>query len=59
MWLWIGVGLGSFICVSLLVALVFARILGALNGGVVEFHEDREPALSVRSSEVNRGVLSG
>jgi hypothetical protein len=41
MWLWIGVGLGSFIGVSLRVALAFARVLGALNGGVVELLEDR------------------
>jgi hypothetical protein len=49
MWFWIGVGLGSFICVAVLVTFVFARILGALNSGLIELLEYRVPA-SCRSS---------
>jgi len=59
MWLWIGVGVGSFICVPLLVALAFARVVGALNRRVIELYEDRAPALSRRPSDVTRVGLSG
>jgi hypothetical protein len=48
MWFWIGVGVGSFIGLSLLIAFAFARALGALNGEVIELHEDRVPAPSAR-----------
>jgi hypothetical protein len=46
MWFWIGVGLGSFIALSLFVALVFARILATLNGGMIELLEERAAAES-------------
>jgi len=41
MWIWIGLGLGSFIGLSLLIALVFARVLATLNGDMIELLEDR------------------
>jgi len=44
MWFWIGVGLGSFVFASLLIAFAFARVLGALNGEVIGLLEDRVPA---------------
>jgi hypothetical protein len=40
MWLWMGVGLGAFLVVSLLVALALAAMLGAISGGVTELHEE-------------------
>ena len=39
--LWIGIGLGAFIALSLLIALVFARVLATLNGDMIELLEDR------------------
>ena len=44
MWLWIGLGLGAFVALSLLVALVFARVLATLNGDMIELLEDRAAA---------------
>jgi hypothetical protein len=41
MWIWIGLGLGSFIGLSLLIALVFARVLATLNGDMIELLEGR------------------
>jgi hypothetical protein len=41
MMLWIGLGLGAFIAVSLLVAFVFARVVATLNGDMIELLEDR------------------
>jgi hypothetical protein len=41
MMLWIGLGLGAFIALSLLIALVFARVLATLNGDMIELLEDR------------------
>jgi galactokinase len=40
MWIWIGVGLGSFAALSLLIALAFARVLAALNCDMFELVED-------------------
>jgi hypothetical protein len=54
MWFWIGVGLGSFIALSLFVALVFARILATLNGGMIELLEERAAA----ESPLARGGVS-
>jgi hypothetical protein len=39
MWVWIGVGLGVFFAVSLLVGLALGAMLGTINRGVVELHE--------------------
>jgi hypothetical protein len=54
MWFWIGVGSGSFIALSLLIALAFARVLGALNGEMVELLEGRTsthpPSMRSRST---------
>jgi hypothetical protein len=46
MWLWIGVGLGALIALSLLVALVFARVVGTLSGDMIELLEDRPASQS-------------
>lgn len=40
MWLWIGLGLGAFVALSLLIAVVFARVLATLNGDMIELLED-------------------
>ena len=39
MWLWIGIGLGAFFAVSLLVGLALAAMLGTISSGVTELHE--------------------
>lgn len=45
MWLWIVVGLGAFLALSLLVGLALAAMLGAISRGVSELHEEPlEPA---------------
>jgi len=40
MWLWIGIGLGAFFALSVLVGLVLAAMLGAITRGVTELHEE-------------------
>jgi hypothetical protein len=39
MWLWIGIGLGAFFGVSLLIGLALAAMLGAISRGITELHE--------------------
>lgn len=39
MWLWIGVGLGAFFFLSVLLGLALGAILGAISRGVTEMHE--------------------
>ncbi len=39
MWLWIGIGLGAFVALSVVVGLALAAMLGAINQGVTELHE--------------------
>lgn len=39
MWLWIGIGLGAFLALSLLVGAALAAMLGAISQGVTEMHE--------------------
>jgi hypothetical protein len=40
MWLWIGIGLGAFFGLSILVGLAVAAMLGAISRGVTELHEE-------------------
>jgi hypothetical protein len=40
MWMWIAVGLGSFLALSLLIVLAFARVLGAIGLEVSQLYED-------------------
>jgi hypothetical protein len=40
MWMWVAVGVGSFLALSLLVALAFARVLGTIGLEVSRLHED-------------------
>jgi hypothetical protein len=40
MWLWIGIGLGAFIALSVLVAAALAAMLGTISSGVTEMHEE-------------------
>jgi len=40
MWLWIGIGLGAFFAVSVLVGLALAAMLGTISRGVTEMHEE-------------------
>jgi hypothetical protein len=60
MWFWVGVGLGSFITLSLFTALVFARILATLNGSIIELLDDRAASESpiVRSAGQPSGGVS-
>jgi hypothetical protein len=44
MWLWIGIGVGAFFALSGLMALVLAAMLGTINLGVAEMHEELFPA---------------
>ncbi|HEY2374282.1 MAG TPA: hypothetical protein VGH82_17310 [Gaiellaceae bacterium] len=39
MWLWIGIGLGAFFALSVLVGLALAAMLGTISRGVTEMHE--------------------
>lgn len=39
MWLWIGIGLGAFFALSILVGLALAAMLGTISRGVTEMHE--------------------
>lgn len=39
MWLWIGIGLGAFFALSVLVGLALAVMLGTISRGVAELHE--------------------
>ena len=54
MWLWFGLGLGAFIALSLLIALVFARVLATLNGDMIELLEDE----AASESPISRGGVS-
>jgi hypothetical protein len=44
-WVWIVVGLGSFLVLSLLVGLALARILGTIGRRISELHETGDWAL--------------
>jgi hypothetical protein len=39
MWLWIGIGLGAFFALSVLVGVALAAMLGTISRGVTEMHE--------------------
>jgi hypothetical protein len=39
MWLWIGIGLGAFFALSVLVGLALAAMLGSISHSVAEMHE--------------------
>jgi hypothetical protein len=39
MWVWIVIGVGSFLCLSLLVGLGLAAILGTIGRQISELHE--------------------
>jgi hypothetical protein len=45
MWVWIAIGLGCFFAVSLAVALVVARMLGAIAGEMSALYESAEWAV--------------
>ena len=40
MWLWIGIGLGAFVVLSVLVGLALGAMLGTISRGVTELHEE-------------------
>jgi hypothetical protein len=40
MWLWIGIGLGAFFVVSILLGVGLAAMLGTISRGVTEMHEE-------------------
>ena len=40
MWLWIGIGLGAFFGLSILIGLALAAMLGTISRGVTEMHEE-------------------
>jgi hypothetical protein len=40
MWLWIGIGLGAFFALSVLVGAALAAMLGTISHGVTEMHEE-------------------
>jgi hypothetical protein len=39
-WGWVGIGAGAFLALSLVVALVMARILGSIGSGISQLFED-------------------
>jgi hypothetical protein len=39
MWLWIGIGLGAFFAVSVLIGLALAAMLGTISRDVTELHD--------------------
>lgn len=39
MWLWIGIGLGAFFGLSILIGVALAAMLGTISRGVAELHE--------------------
>jgi hypothetical protein len=39
MWVWIAIGVGSFLCLSLLVGFAFARILGSIGRQISDLYE--------------------
>jgi hypothetical protein len=63
MWLWIGVGLGSFFALSILVAVALAAMLGSIGSGVAELHdgliETGPPPLARRPQGRRRRLLRG
>ena len=40
MWLWIGIGLGGVVVLSVLVGAALAAMLGTISRGVAEMHEE-------------------
>jgi hypothetical protein len=40
MWLWIGIGLGVFFALSVVVGAALAAMLGTIGRGVTELHEE-------------------
>ena len=40
MWLWIGIGLGVFFGLSILIGLALAAMLGTISRGVTELHAE-------------------
>jgi protein-S-isoprenylcysteine O-methyltransferase Ste14 len=40
MWLWIGIGLGAFLALSLVVGAALAAMLGTITRAVTELHEE-------------------
>jgi len=42
MWVWIAIALGSFLALSLIVGLAFARILGTIGRAVSELYETED-----------------
>jgi hypothetical protein len=51
MWMWVAVGLGSFLVLSLLIALAFARVLGTIGLEVSRLYEDEVWATRPASRE--------
>lgn len=53
MWVWIAIGVASFLFLSLVVALAFARILGTIAQGISELYETEDwvPLPTTRASK--------
>jgi len=54
MWMWVAVGVGSFLAVSLLIVLAFARVLGTIGLEVSRLYEDEFLATRPASRESER-----
>ena len=54
MWMWVAVGVGSFLAVSLLIVLAFARVLGTIGLEVSRLYEDEFWATRPASRESER-----
>lgn len=59
MWLWIGIGLGAFFGLSILIGLALAAMLGTISRGVMEMHEElfEAEAWAVRPPTPRRRLL--
>jgi hypothetical protein len=45
MWVWIMIGMGSFLCLSLLIGFALARILGTIGRQIGELYETEDSAM--------------
>jgi hypothetical protein len=40
MWLWIGIGLGAFLAVSVVIGVVIAAVLGSIGRDITHLHDE-------------------
>jgi hypothetical protein len=56
MWVWIAIGLGSFLGLSLLVGLALARILGTIGRQISELYETEQWAMQPPTRASREGI---